>query len=163
MTSTSCDLTDREGWGASDRGGGTRILVVADRADVKQAISVLDEAGIQFTATVVETEDAFMRGLKHVVSGVVLAHAEFPAFSCWDALEYTRRAHPEIPVIVLSDQHGAEAAVEFLKAGARDYVATDNLSRLTSAVPEALHWEEERRRRGQADRDLRVSEMRYRR
>ena len=140
-----------------------RLLILADKADAVLAADALHKAGLDFSSRRVDGEHAFIRDLDDFAPGLVLADTAVPAYGGRLALAHTRRAHPEIPVIIMSDRPGEEETVELLKLGARDYVAKDRLARLGPAVLAALQWEDGRRLRGQTEQAMRVSEMRYRR
>jgi PAS domain S-box-containing protein len=154
---------DDTGASRRDPRPGLRLLILADRVDAELAIDALHEAGVDFTSRLVEGEHAFIRDLDDFVPNLVLADAALPIYGGRLALAYTRRTHPEIPVIIMSNRLGGEETVELLKLGARDYVAKDRLARLGPAVFAALHWEDGRRLRGVAEQALRLSEIRYRR
>src|SRR5580658_4246726 len=123
----------------------TRLLILANSADAQLAIAALHEAGTNFAPRRVEAEGAFIQELRDFAPDVVLVDTALPAYDGHHALQYSRRTHPEIPVIVVSGRVGEEEAVDLLKAGARDYVAKDSLTRLAPAVVAALNWEEGRR------------------
>jgi PAS domain S-box-containing protein len=140
-----------------------RILILADRADAELAAGALHAAGLDVVSRRVDGEHAFIRDLDDFAPGLVLADTGLPAYGGRLALAHARRAHPEIPVIIMSDRPGEEETVELLKLGARDYVAKDRLARLGPAVLAALQWEDGRRLRGMSEQAMRVSEIRYRR
>lgn len=140
-----------------------RLLILDSFADAELVISTLNGAGIDFIFRQVDTEAAFLRELRDFLPSLVIADMALPAYDARQALDYTGRTHPEIPVIVLGDRIGKEETVELLKAGARDCVAMDCLSRLGPVVLAAKHWEDGRRMRGQAEQAARLSEIRYRR
>ncbi len=119
-----------------------RILMLEDApSDAELEESELREAGLVFTLLRVDTREAFEQALDEFKPNVVLADYRLPAYSGRDALEYTRRTHPQIPVIMVTGALGDEAAVELLKLGAKDYVLKDRLARLAPAVKRALSEE----------------------
>jgi PAS domain S-box-containing protein len=140
-----------------------RLLILADRVDAQSATDALHKAGVDFISRRVDGEHAFIRDLDDFAPSLVLADTALAAYGGRLALAHTRRTHPEIPVIIMSDRPGEEETVELLKVGARDYVAKDRLARLGPAVLAALQWEDGRRRRGMSEQAMRVSEIRYRR
>jgi PAS domain S-box-containing protein len=119
-----------------------RILVLEDvPTDAELEESALRDAGVVFTALRVDTREAFERALDEFRPDIVLADYRLPAYNGRDALEYTRRTHPWVPVIMVTGELGDEAAVELLKLGARDYVLKDRPARLAPALRRALSEE----------------------
>jgi PAS domain S-box-containing protein/putative nucleotidyltransferase with HDIG domain len=119
-----------------------RILMLEDApSDAELEQRALMEAGLVFAALRVDTREAFERALDEFRPHIVLADFHLPAYDGREALEYARRTHPQIPVIMTTGTLGDEAAVELLKLGAKDYVLKDRLARLTPAVRRALSEE----------------------
>ena len=132
-------------------------------SDAELAEIGLRDAGLAFTALRVDTREAFERALDEFKPSVILADYRLPGYNGRDALEHTRRTHPQIPVIMVTGALGDEAAIELLKLGARDYVLKGNLTRLAPAITRALSEERGIRNRKLAERKLHESELRYRR
>lgn len=119
-----------------------RILMLEDvPSDAELEESELREAGLVFTLLRVDTREAFEQALDEFKPNIVLADYRLPSYSGRDALEYTRRTHPWIPVVMATGALGDEAAVELLKLGAKDYVLKDRLARLAPAVKRAMSEE----------------------
>ena len=110
-------------------------------SDAELEESELRDAGLIFTALRVDTREAFEQALDEFKPNIVLADYNLPAYNGRDALEYARRTHPQIPVIMVTGALGDEAAVELLKLGAKDYVLKDRLARLAPAIKRALSEE----------------------
>ncbi len=133
-----------------------RILILEDvPSDAELEEAALRDAGMIFTMLRVDTREAFVQALDEFKPNIILADYRLPAYSGRDALEYVRRTHPQIPVIMVSGSLGDEAAVELLKLGAKDYVLKDHLVRLAPAIKRALSEE-----RGIRNRKL--AESKYR-
>ncbi len=134
-----------------------RVLLLEDvPTDAQLEENELKAAKLAFTSLRVDTRDAFEKALDEFKPDVVIADYRLPAYSGRDALEYTRRTHPEIPVIMATGTLGDEAAVELLKLGARDYVLKDRLARLWPAVKRALSEEKGIRNRKLAEGKFRA-------
>jgi PAS domain S-box-containing protein len=71
-----------------------------------------------------------------------------------EALKIVKKSGKDIPVIVVSGSLGDEAAVEYIRQGATDYVLKDRMARLPSAVGRALEAKATRaeRKRAEAER-----------
>jgi PAS domain S-box-containing protein/putative nucleotidyltransferase with HDIG domain len=129
-----------------------RILILEDvPSDAELEESELRDAGLVFTSLRVDTHEAFEQALDEFKPDVILLDYRLPAYSGRDALEYTRRTHPQIPVVMATGALGDEAAVELLKLGAKDYVLKDRLARLAPAVKRALSEEKGIRNRKLAE------------
>lgn len=140
-----------------------RLLILGDSGDAEAAAIALRSAGFHFIAKRADTPSGFTRELNEFLPDLVLAAAALPTNGGRPALDEIYRAHPAIPVIVMGGNVGVEDAIDLLKAGARDYVAADRLSRLGPAVLAALDWAERCRSQRREAQTLRVSEIRYRR
>ena len=142
-----------------------KILILEDEArEADLMISQLRKAGLDFTVERVDTRPDFTRALKVFIPDVLLlADCKLPDFNASEALAYVRHDHPEIPVVIVTGVSGAEAIVEFLETGAKDYVLKSNLMRLPSAVDRAISVEQGIRARKAAEASVRASELQYRR
>jgi len=135
-----------------------KILILEDETSVAELITrELHRAGLEFTAKQASRRADFAATLESFLPDVVLADNKLADFTGEQALEHVRRLHPEIPVVMVSDALGEEAAAELLKAAARDFVLKSNLLRLPSAVERAISVEQGVRARKSAEAALRVS------
>jgi len=140
-----------------------RILLAEDlAADADLIRRELQEAGINCDMHRVDTGAEFYRELTEFNPHVILSDFTMPSFNGMDALEIARRVRPDVPFIFVSGTLGEENAIRALKSGATDYVLKENLLRLPPAVERALKEIGERRVRQEFERDLRVTEKRYR-
>src|SRR5205807_4577612 len=83
---------------------------------------------------------------------VVLTDHSLPGFGARDAMRIVGQIRPGTPVIVVTGALGDEPAVEYLQAGAADYVLKDDLKRLGPAVLRALDGKRSREDQGRAQR-----------
>lgn len=116
-----------------------RILILEDQAwDAELAQRLLAEAGLGFTAVVVDTRASFVDQLTDFRPDVILSDFHLPGFSGEAALAIVREQCPHIPFIFWSGVLGDEAAVALIKQGATDYILKDRPARLPSAIERAL-------------------------
>jgi PAS domain S-box-containing protein len=116
-----------------------RILLLEDvPADVALVEVELRKAGLDFTARRVVTRVDFERALREFHPDVILADHSLPQFSGAAALQLAREIVPAAPFILLTGSLDEETAVEYMKAGAADYILKDRLARLGAAVRGAL-------------------------
>ena len=140
-----------------------KILIVgAIPADAELIEQTLRRAGLSFVAQRVGTQAAFIRALEEFNPDIVLSDCKLPDFDGLAAIERARQKSAELPVILVTDVLGDQAAVELIKAGANDYILKDGLARLPTAVQRALTEAQAVRARKQAEEALRLSEERYR-
>ncbi|MHB8654282.1 MAG: response regulator [Terriglobia bacterium] len=147
-----------------DSPGKLRILYAEDNsADAELILLQLKKAGIDFHTEVVDTPESFQDKLRSHHYDLILSDYSMPNWSAMGALEIAQREAQDIPFILVSGSIGDEAIVECMKRGITDYVLKDRPSRLPSAVRRALNDKSLRDERIQVEKDLRFSEVRYRR
>ena len=116
-----------------------RILILEDTAwDAELAQRLLTNAGVSFSAVVVETRASFVEQLAVFHPDVIIADYALPGFSGTEALQIVQERYPEIPFVCWSGVLGDEAAVDLIKHGATDYILKDRPARLPSAVERAF-------------------------
>jgi PAS domain S-box-containing protein len=140
-----------------------RILILQNSKEDSQLIErELRNGGLSFNALVVETEEAYVRGIEDFQPHLILADYELPSFDGMTALSIAREKCPHIPFICVSGNIGEDLAIETLKQGTIDYVLKDRLSRLVPVVKRALKEVEVRVLQAQAEQALGESEKQFR-
>jgi len=115
-----------------------RLLIVEDsHADTELMVAVLKRAGYVFTFDLVDSPDQFQKHLANDYDAILCDH-NLGSWTGTEALETLQRTGRAIPFIVASGTIGEEAAVEYLKQGATDYVLKDRLKRLPFVLHRAL-------------------------
>lgn len=100
---------------------------------------------------------------KAVLPDIVLADYNLPNFSGPEALQLLRASGLDIPFIMMSGAVSEETAVDSMRAGAHDYVAKQNLTRLVPAIERELKEASGRRNKLAAEAALLASEARFHR
>src|SRR2546426_406886 len=72
------------------------------------------------------------------VPDIILSDHGLPGFDGSAALELVNERFPTLPVILVTGSLNEEKAVEFMKAGAADYILKDHLTRLPEAIQRAI-------------------------
>ncbi len=135
------------GGGADSAGRSARILILEDEAwDAEMAQRILADAGLSFTAVVVDTRTSFVEQMAVFRPDIILSDYHLPGFSGQEALKIAQELYPDIPFIIWSGVLGDEAAVELIKLGATDYVLKDRPASLPSVIVRALAEVEQRAR-----------------
>jgi len=136
--------------------GELKILMLEDVPEEAEILQrELHKSGLEFVSRRVQTRPAFSEALEQFAPDLVLADSRLPAFDGRSALQIVRQKDPLLPVIMVTGALGDEAAVEFLIAGASDYVLKDRLARLAPAVRRALREAAMSRERQEAEQRIR--------
>jgi len=132
-----------------------RVLIVEDsEADALLLVRELKRGGYEPTYERVDTASATKAALERQSWDLVIGDHSMPGFSGTAALALLRERGLDVPFICVSGTISEEQAVATMKAGASDYVAKGQLTRLVPAIEREL-----REARGRAA--LRASEASY--
>ncbi|MCC6729992.1 MAG: response regulator [Chthonomonadales bacterium] len=135
-----------------------RVLVVEDNPeDADLTVRALHRGGYAPAWQRVDTAEAMREALRVQSWDLALADYGIPGFGALPALRVLHESGLDIPCIVLSRTAGEETAVDVMRAGARDYVKKENLTRLVPAVERELREAQVRRERVSAEEALRES------
>jgi PAS domain S-box-containing protein len=136
---------------------GPRILIVEDRAPDAELIQrELKRSGLAGATQVVDTEADFRAALLQFVPDLVLTDHSLPSFGAREALRIAREVCPDTPVLVVTGSLDEETAVEYMRAGAADYVLKDRIVRLGPASLRALELSRARRAEAELHEQLRA-------
>ncbi len=137
------------------------VILASGAAEAEQLVASLRQRGFEVSSLRIESEPEFLAYLSPTVD-LVLADHHFSGFNLLDALGHIREQNLDIPLIVVADGTDDEAAVEFIRSGAADFLHKDRLSWLGESVRRVLAEREARQERRRAEDLLRESEGRYR-
>lgn len=133
-----------------------KILMLEDvEDDAGLIVRSIKKGGINFEMKRVDTRDEFIDALRHFHPDVILSDHSLPQFNSIEALKICRRVNLSAPFILVTGTVSEEFAVSCLKQGADDYVLKSNLTRLPSAIENALAQRELKTQRIKADAALR--------
>ncbi|HEY0192350.1 MAG TPA: response regulator, partial [Kofleriaceae bacterium] len=139
-----------------------QLLVAEDSEDdFEILLRELRRGGYAVTAQRVkspaELETALTQAWDLVISDWIM-----PGFGGLQVLEEVASRGLDLACIIVSGTPGEEPAVEALRAGALDFLSKDKPRRIVPAVQRALREAADRRARVRIERELRLSEERYR-
>lgn len=138
-----------------------KVLIVEDEEDdALLTLRALARAGYDPMHRRVDNAEAFVEALAEAGWDVVLCDNQLPDFNAARALEIFKQDDREIPFIIVSGKIGEESAVEFMKAGASNFVPKDHLERLGKIVALELSEFEGLRALKKAEAALRGTEAR---
>jgi PAS domain S-box-containing protein len=136
------------------------ILILEGRAtDADAMVTALRRSGFKARVRRAHTREQFVAVLESISTDVVLLGGSVPGFDRSEALAHTRRTRPEIPVVIVTEALGEEAAIELLKGGAKDYVLKGRWPQLASSIDRVIAMEEGIRARKAAEQALRAANM----
>ncbi len=140
------------------------VLVVDDNDDDAVLIGhSLARAGMPVRVDRAETAEGVATLLAERSIDVVICDFNMPGVRAEDVLAQIREHDADVPFLLVSGQVGEEVAADLMRAGARDFVLKDRLTRLAPAVQRELHEAAERRKHRRGEIALRESEERFRR
>ncbi len=125
------------------------ILILEDVPEEAVLVErALRREKVTFVSRRVDSREAFEDALKNFRPDIVLSDHALPQFNSIEALELCRKFNSDIPFILVTGTVSEEFAVTCIKRGADDYILKSNLTRLGSAIRNALnHRETEERKR----------------
>ena len=137
--------------------------MLEDRAsDAELVLHALQAAGFDPDFTRVDHREQYLEQLDAGLD-LILADYNMPQFDALSALELLNERGLDIPFIIVSGSIGEDVAVEAIHRGAADYLLKDRLTRLPSAVTQALEKKALRDEKRVTDAALRESQERFER
>ena len=133
-----------------------RVLILEDApGDAELMVRELRRAGFAPEWQRVETEAEYLSRLDSALD-LILADYSLPQFDAMRALRSVKERVLDIPLIVVTGSISEEVAVECIKQGAADYLLKDRLTRLGTAVVQALEQRRLRKEKRKADELLKL-------
>ena len=140
-----------------------RILHLEDDPDYPAFVrSLLAQEGIEAEIVHAASRTEFETALASGEFDLVLADYRLPDYDGLQALAFARETRPDTPFLLVSGTIGEQAAIESLKAGARDYVLKLWPERLVPAIRRAVEEARQRLERIRAEQDLARTEKYFR-
>lgn len=98
----------------------------------------LQRSGLSIDSKVVYARADFIKALDTFLPDLILSDHQLPQFSSPEALEIVRAREEFIPFILVTGAVSEEFAASIIRAGADDYLLKNNLTRLPTAITQAL-------------------------
>jgi len=115
------------------------ILILEDfYEDAELMLLHLTNEGIDFDAKIINNKEDYILSLKSFRPDVILCDHKLPGFDSLSALEILKSTDVDVPFILVTGSVSEEFAVEVLHAGASDYLIKDRMTRLGSAIKNAI-------------------------
>jgi two-component system, cell cycle sensor histidine kinase and response regulator CckA len=139
-----------------------RVLIVKDQGDNEEQIE--QELGRNNRYKINPHYPIDAADLKSVLVSDTwdLAIVKSRSFTPVQVLEITNRHQPNLPVMAIVEPQEEDLAIAAMKAGVRDYLLVDNLTRLVPAIERELKHVAEQEQRSRTEAALQESEVLYR-
>jgi len=111
---------------------------------------------------VVDNKKDFENALAEFHPDLVISDHSLPSFTSTEALKIFKQTGLQIPFILVTATVSEDFAVSAMKAGADDYILKDSLTRLPSAIENALERYTTQKERKKAEEAVVTSEKRHR-
>ncbi len=105
--------------------------------------------------------DEFSIALDEYIPDIILSDYNLVGFTGLDVLEIALQKCKLTPFIIVTGTIDEETAAETIKKGAWDYIVKERLTRLDSAMTNALKLKEEKAKSAESRHKLRISEERF--
>lgn len=125
-----------------------------DFLDVELIQRYIKRNGIEFTADIASDKEEFIKSITEKEYDIILADNSLPQFNSFDALKMVKEHHNEMPFILVTGSVSEDFAVKIMQHGADDYILKNNLTRLPSAITQALERHEIKLEKKKAEQEL---------
>ena len=116
-----------------------KILHLEDLAsDVEFVEKELKKGNIQYEKLVVDNKNDFIKALVDFSPDIILSDHSLPSFNSIEALKIVKASGINAPFILVTATMSDEFAVRVIQLGGDDYILKNNLSRLPSAIKQAM-------------------------
>lgn len=130
------------------------LLLEDDPMDAELLQKLLQRAGLRFKAVVAGDENEFLEAMKSNGYHAVLADNALPQYSSMEALKLIRATNPHVAFILVTGTVSEEFAVRIIQQGADDYILKTNLTRLPSAITNAIEKKRIQREKEMAEHEI---------
>ncbi|PCK09451.1 MAG: GGDEF domain-containing response regulator [Alteromonadaceae bacterium] len=131
----------------------TRLIIINDsRAEAERLISMLHNAGRPVRAQHVDSTKALTKILQEKSWDLIIGQDGCDQLPPSEVVKLVRRLNKDIPLILQTDRHEAQAVTEGMKMGAADVVTVDEDQHLLLVIQRELNNREERDKRRFAER-----------
>ena len=139
-----------------------KVLILEDMPEDAELVEQeLKKTLKNYTLQVTDNEKGFIDALKNYKPDLILSDYNLPQFNGMEAIKLTKEISPLTPVIIVTGSINEEIAVDCIKAGAKDYVLKENLTRLGPAITQVLEKKALIEARIKADEAVKESEEQY--
>jgi PAS domain S-box-containing protein len=135
-----------------------KILILEDNeADADLIKICLHRFNITYEIVHAKGKKEFITALQQQQFDIILSDHALPQFSSFEALEEIKKQQLQIPFILVTGTVSEEFAVDILKRGADDYILKNNLTRLPTAITQAIEIHKIKNEKIKAEQDLKIA------
>ena len=139
------------------------ILLLEDNVyDAELIERELHKVKLNFVAKRVDSREELLAQITAFEPDLIISDFNMPQLNALEALELLAEQEHKIPFILVTGSQTEEVAVDCIRKGANDYILKHSLTRLPSAIKNALKNLEVEREKQLAEEQLKYSEERYR-
>ncbi|MBE9469178.1 MAG: PAS domain S-box protein, partial [Bacteroidetes bacterium] len=139
-----------------------RILLLEDNPNDAELIRhQISKNTIKYQFKHVSEYNDFSKAIDEYIPDIILSDYNLIGFTGLDALELAKQKCLLTPFIIVTGTINEETAAETIKKGAWDYVVKERLTRLSSAMKNALELKDEKEKRVINREELKISEEKY--
>ncbi|HVU94310.1 MAG TPA: PAS domain S-box protein [Puia sp.] len=138
------------------------LLLEDDPADAELILNFLRKSGLESEAVIVSDGQEYATTIRTKVFDAILADNSLPQYSSSQALGLLQKTGKDTAFILVTGTVSEEFAVEITHKGADDYILKNNLTRLPTAILQAIERRKDKREKLDAEAALIQSEIRYR-
>jgi len=132
-----------------------KILLLEDSEDDTGLIfRELKRDGLLFSLKRVESREEYISAIASFQPDIILSDHALPQFNSIDAYKYYKEIDLQIPFILVTGTVSEEFAVNIIKQGVDDYIIKSNLSRLPSAIRNAISKRRAEQEKKEAQQNL---------
>lgn len=132
------------------------VLLEDEKYDAELVIRTLKKADIDIRVRITLDEEEFKGFLKDDLPDIILSDYNLPQYTGLDAIAFVKEEYPLVPIVIVTGSLDEETAAETIKAGAWDYVVKERISRLPTAVRNAISLKQEREAKSNAQKQLNI-------
>lgn len=138
-----------------------KILHLEDLpSDAELVERELRKGNLSFEKKVVNNRKDFAEAIKNFHPDVILSDHSLPSFNSVEALQMVKEAGINVTFILVTATVSEEFAVSILQKGGDDYILKGNLSRLPSAITQAIEKHQAIAAKVTAEKQLKVAHER---
>lgn len=140
--------------------GKIKLLMLEDNPDDAFLIQKnLQKADLNLETRVVATRAEFIDTLDSFSPDIILSDHQLPQFSSHEALQLSRQKFEHIPFILVTGAVSEEFAAAIIRDGADDYLLKGNITRLPTAIMQALEKKRTQESLKKSQEQQRASEL----
>jgi signal transduction histidine kinase len=134
------------------------LLLEDDPSDAELISNFLRRSALLFDSFLATDRPEFEAAIHNASFDAILADNALPQFNSLEALQLAKEQNPNAVFILVTGTVSEEFAVDIIHQGADDYILKSNLTRLPSAITQAVEKRRAISDRKRAEEELRKSE-----